>query len=459
MRFDPTTAAIRFGTGLSPFIAPPSGVDAMLGLLRGPDVMAGAFEIARFNTLLPDFERIKSLTVQRRQAKDAADREALVKKLRASTKAARLGALTDLAATVSRGVVTQDGLRERLTYFWADHFTAKGKNGPLRFAASSYVEEAIRPHITGRFADLLRAAVMHPFMLQFLDQSRSTGPKSVVGLKTGRGLNENLAREVLELHTLGVGGAYGQTDVRELAELFAGLSYTTGKGFVYRPAIAEPGAEIVLGKAYGGAKPALDDVLGFLEAVAIHPDTGRHIARKLVVHFVSDQPDADLVDDVAAAYLTSGGALMQTYAALLNHPLAWAVPMKKARQPFDFIVASFRALGLDAAAMRRLKAKDAGRLIHVPMRVMGQDWQNPVGPDGWDEAAEAWINPQGIAARIDWAMTAPQQMLRVEPDPRAVLESAVGDRAGPALRFAVGAADTKWAGVGLVLVSPEFQRR
>ena len=459
MSFDPVTAAIRFGTGLSPLIAPPADAAAMLGALHGPDAMAAAFPIPRFSDLQPVLRQIDDLVAQRRRAADQTDKNALSKQVRQFRKAAREAAPTYLNAAVARGMFAEDGFRERLCFFWADHFTAKGKTGVLRYSTSPYVEEAIRPHLAGRFADLLRAAITHPFMLVYLDQNRSAGPSSELGRKKGRGLNENLAREVLELHTLGVGGVYGQADVRQLAELLSGLTVRWGQGLVFNPNQAEPGAETVLGVDYGAEVPKMDDIYAFLEDLSLHPDTARHIAHKLAVHFVSDTPDAALVDHIAAAFIATGGDLTASYGAMLDHAAAWTLPARKARQPFDFVVASLRALGVDERRMMSLKYKDTLRLIGDPMRAMGQDWENPFGPDGWPEEAGAWITPQGIAARIEWAMIVPERLRRTVEDPRAVVDEALGPRASRQLRFAVSAAESKWEGLGLILVSPEFQRR
>ncbi|NHX27388.1 DUF1800 domain-containing protein, partial [Escherichia coli] len=268
-------------------------------------------------------------------------------------------------------------LRERLVRFWADHFTALGKNPILRGLEFGYVEEAIRPNITGSFAGLLKAAVTHPMMLHYLDQARAVGPNAP-GAKGVRGLNENLAREVLELHTLGVGAPYAQDDVRELAELFTGMTVNSEQAFNFRPRLAEPGAEEVLGQRYGGATARLADIHAALDDLAHHPATARHIATKLAVHFVADLPDTGLVDHIAGTYAQTGGDLLACYGALLDHPAAWGAEAQKARQPFDFVAASLRAL--DAPMPEGDKAPL--RLFARPMAEMGQPIEGPIGPDG-----------------------------------------------------------------------------
>jgi len=455
--FDSETAAIRFGTGLSPRIVPPGSVNDMLTRLTGPDVMAARFPIDGFARVEAVVWEIRQLNRDLR--KDPALAEVNREKIRLQRKQARRWQGDWLRATLARGAYTGDGMRERLVRFWADHFTVEGKRAITRTAVSTYIEDAIRPHINGRFADLLIAAEFHPMMLLYLDQVNSVGPNSVAAArKPGRGLNENLAREVLELHTLGVNGAYTQKDVFELAKLFAGLTYRRGKGFVYGANMAEPGAETVLGKTYGAGFQDLSHVTEFLQDIAVHPDTARHLAHKLVVHFVSDKPDAGLVDAVAAAYLDSGGELMAAYRAMLEHPEAWVMTAEKVKLPIDFIISAIRALGVPSDRLTKLRWKQIRNLVAAPLGLMGQPWQDPVGPDGWPEQAEHWITPQGLAARIQWAMTVPALIQPDLPDPRRFVDTALGGRVSDRLRFAAGAAELKSDGVGLILASPEFQR-
>ena len=237
MRFDPMLAAIRFGCGLSPKVAPPADAGAMVEMLRGPDLMAQAFPIDGFETVHAAFQDIRRARIKISKAKTAEEEQQAIKERRMRLQALRSQAATWFRNTLLRRALTEDALRERLTFFWADHFTAIGKGGGLQYGFMPYSEEAIRPHVAGRFADMLKAVIVHPVMLTYLDQNHSTGPNSPAARTSERvlGLNENLAREVMELHTLGVDGPYGQNDVRELAELFTGLSYNARFGFQFRP--------------------------------------------------------------------------------------------------------------------------------------------------------------------------------------------------------------------------------
>lgn len=445
-----TLAAIRFGTGLSPEIAPPRDAEDLLRSIRSPDDVARAFPVegwvSRFATLR-DWGRLR-----RARRDDDAAQEAF----RHVNRQVTGGYHTDLKNAVLRGATTRAGFRERLHWFWVSHFAVSDGNGHLRRNVASYHEEALRPNLAGRFADLLTAAVTHPAMLVYLDQAGSIGPNSVRG-RRGGGLNENLAREVLELHTLGADGGYTQRDVHQLAALLTGLSLAKDGSTVFQRNLVEPGAEVVLSRRYGGDTPNRHDIAAVLADLSVHPRTARHLSFKLARHFVADVPDAALVQAMTEAWTRSDGDLAQVYAAMLDHPAAWSPVLRKARQPLDMVVATMRATG----AARQLRAARIGtvrRTLTQPMARMGQPWLRPPGPDGWPEEAEAWVTPQGLAARLDWIADLVGR-LDEPPDPRAFVDTALGPLAGPRTRFAAEAAEDRLAGLGLVLASPAFQRR
>jgi uncharacterized protein (DUF1800 family) len=386
-----------------------------------------------------------------RAAKKAKDEAAAKEAQRAVDALALRGA----KAIFARALGSDDPYRERLVAFWADHFTVAPRNRTERALPGVLVDEAIRPHVTGRFADMLKAVTTHPAMLIYLNQEASFGPSSPKGKRQKKGLNENLARELIELHTLGVGAGYTQADVRELAELLTGLTVSPQEGFVFDKKRAEPGAETVLGVTYSGNGAA--PILKALDDLAARPETAAHLARKLAVHFVADDPDEGLVADLAARFRDTDGDLAAVAQALIAHPAA--AKGVKARQPFDFLVAAFRALGVGPEFILGLEPRPFRRLILDPLEAMGQPYLQAPGPDGWPEREADWITPQGLAARIDWAMQAPERLVRPLPDPRAFLTTALGARAGEKLTWAVGAAESARDGVGLILASPEFNRR
>jgi uncharacterized protein (DUF1800 family) len=442
----PEIAAIRFGFGLP---AAPPGVGAMMDRLTGPDTGAAAFPGAGLAAIGADWqaaaaarEGVRAGTTSR------ADYRAAVRVVQAH--AAR-AVQVDLA----RAVAAEDGLRERLVRFWADHFTTESRFLIDAALPAALVEDAIRPHVAGRFADMLQAATLHPAMLIYLDQVRSVGPNSAFGRRRGLGLNENLARELLELHSVGVGADYRQEDIRQAAEVLAGLRAEAGAAVRFDTTWAEPGAATVMGRVY--TPDTMRSVKDLLTDLAGHPATARHIARKLAVHFVADDPPPDLVEAMAGAWGRRGN-LRAVVRAMLGHPAAAAPPGAKVRQPFEFVAAALRALAVPPAAILSLGRGLARRRFILPLRAMGQEPFRPGGPDGWEETARAWINPQGLAARIAWAMEAPGDFV-VLPDPRALVDRALGPMADERLVWAVSAAEQRAEGVGLVLASPAFNRR
>jgi uncharacterized protein (DUF1800 family) len=461
VRFDPVLAEMRFGNGLSPVVAPPVSVTQMLDLLSGPDHVATRFPVETFTQYRERIIRVQDAWKVRQQQRGSEAAGFARKAVNLEKRAARKDRLFWLGQQVQRRTWTEDSLRERLVGFWADHFTAQGKAGLLRWSATPYVEEAIRPHVTGRFADLLLAATTSPLMLHYLDQYRSYGPNSQRATQRGGrdGLNENLAREVLELHTLGVGAPYDQADVRALALLFTGLSYQPEQGFVFRKPMAEPGLHEVLGVSYGGAQARLQDIQAALHDLARHPATARHIAGKLAVHFVADNPPEDLVAMLEARFLATDGDLLQVTAALLEHPAAWAPDLRNVRPPFDLMCAAARAMALPPDRFAGLNENALARLLRRPLEEMGQPWEAPPGPDGWPEEDTRWITPQGLAGRLRWAIGWPATVLDALPDPRDFASVALGTRLPEAVRFAAMAAENRAEGVGLILASPAFQRR
>jgi uncharacterized protein (DUF1800 family) len=322
------------------------------------------------------------------------------------------------------------------------------------------MQTAIRPHLTGLFEDLLIAAVLHPIMIKYLDQDRSVGPNSVHAARGGKftDVNENLAREVMELHTLGVNGPYTQTDVRELAELLTGLAVAKPMRLNFRKNMSEPGSETVLGRTYGGEDANINDVKAVLRDLARHPATAAHLARKLAVHFISDSPDPELLNALEARFLATGGDLGAVTEALLSHPAAWTPARQNVKPAFHYVASSLRALAVDPAAINALDERTARSMFISPMAQMGHLWQKPSGPDGLPEEDAAWIAPQGIAARLQWAITVPQMLMADLPDPRDFVGAALGDTIPPAVQFAADAAETRADGIGLILASPAFQR-
>lgn len=450
-------AAFRFGHGLPLPVGARPDPEGMLAQLAGPDAGLALFPGLSPAEVQAQFARsMQARQVARKTQRKSPERKIHTGILREVEEQLELF----LRLQIARGLESPDGLRERLVRFWADHFSALPRLRDQRAILVSRIDHAIRPHVAGRFADMLVAVELHPGLLIGLDQVASVGPTSRAGQRKGQGLNENLAREMIELHTMGVGAGYSQADVRQLAELLTGLDVTLEEGMIFAPGKAEPGAETVLGQTYGAE--GLEPIRTVMADLARRPETARHLSRKLAVHFLSDAPDEGLVARMAEAYLAADTALLPVIRVLLEDPAAWQPPLQKARQPFDFMVAALRGLGIDGATVLRMGNKPFRRMIREPMQLMGQDWESPRGPDGWPEAASAWITPQGLAARITWAMEVPGRLVAAGgmPDPAAFAGRVLGEMAGQGdLATWAARSESPREGVGLVLASPAFNRR
>ncbi len=430
-----TIAAIRFGYGLRPGEAPPAGAAALLDQLSRPETTDRS---AAFADRARQIGKLRA--ARREMGRDAGE---ALKPMRQRLVAM---AAEDALAKIGAALTSRTGFHERLHQFWCDHFTVAAKSPAVAALIARHEEQAIRPHVGGRFADMLKAAVSSPAMLAYLDQAGSVGPNSPAGRRRDRGLNENLAREVLELHTMGVGAGYSQGDVREFARLLTGFS-ADAEGFRFRPRIAEPGPKTVLGRSYGGGAPDPAPVHEFLEDLAQRPETAAHLSRKLAVHFVADDPPAGLVASMTEAWRAADGRLPAVCAAMLAHPASWSTFGAKVKQPYDFLISCLRALDLSAANLDR-GARRANPLFGA-LAQMNQPIFRPRGPDGWPEAAEAWVTPQGLAARMGVA-TALGRRFGDRLDPRALARDSLRDALGRETEFAVSAASEKWEGVALL---------
>jgi len=328
--------------------------------------------------------------------------------------------LREAIARTGIAITSPTSFHERWVRFWSDHFTVTGKQPVIGGLAGSFEREAIRPHVTGRFVDLLHAVVRHPVMLLYLDNARSFGPNSPAARLSDGGLNENLGREVLELHTLGVDGGYDQNDVRSLALMLTGWSLgrkgrdPVGGEFKFHQSAHEGGAHTLLGKTYpeGGVEQAEDA----LRDLARHPATARNVARELARHFVSDTPDEAATGRLARVFLETDGDLKQLALALLDMDAAWQ-PLTKLKTPDDLVVSCLRAVGTNGA--------DGGVLTAI--NELGQPpWMAP-SPKGWPDTASAWITPDRAMRRVDFAAAVAARAAPTIADPSLWAVSTMGD--------------------------------
>ncbi|MEO6218590.1 MAG: DUF1800 domain-containing protein [Sphingomonas sp.] len=357
---------------------------------------------------------------------------------------------------------------ERLVHFWANHFAISidkvqvvGLGGLLEF-------EAIRPNVLGKFRDMLNAVERHPAMLLYLDQAQSVGPNSVIGARVGNrpnrkiGLNENLAREIMELHTLGVRTVYTQSDVTEFARAMTGwtvaglsggprgrLTGTEGQAgdFIFAAPLHEPGARMIMGKLYDQqgehqAQAVLDDL-------AVHPATATHLATKLARHFAGDTPPPALVERMKAAYLKTGGDLPSVYRVLIDSPETWTPQAAKFKTPWEWSISSMRALGMRTAQPQ---------MVNGLLNQLGQPTWKPGSPAGFDDIAASWAGPDAILRRVEAAERFANRA-GATVDARALAPKIIPAAVAPATSQALARAESPGQALALLLVAPEFMRR
>jgi uncharacterized protein (DUF1800 family) len=362
---------------------------------------------------------------------------------------------SEALARIQRAALAECGFVERLVVFWSNHFCiSAGKGGLARMWAGSFEREAIRPHVLGRFADMLKAVEQHPAMLFFLDNQQSLGPDSRAGINRNRGLNENLAREIMELHTLGVGGGYSQDDVTSLARVITGWTFAGRQGqlgapgsFVFNANAHEPGAHRVLGKIYNAG--GVEQGEAVLADIARHPSTAKFIATKFVRHFVADDPPPALVARLQDVFTRTDGDLKALAVALVDSNEAWAAPISKMRSPYEYLIATAR--------IQARVPEDPGGVLGG-LNLLGQPLWSPAGPNGFPDTNAAWAAPEGMKLRLDIASQVASR-INNNIDPRQLLELAAADAASEDTRRTIERAESRQQAMAILLMSPEFQRR
>ena len=368
----------------------------------------------------------------------------------------RNGVRDEMVARTRLATATAQPFRERWTLFWANHFTVSAAKPKAAMLAGPFEREAIRPHVFGRFETLLVASSTHPGMLMYLDQERSTGPNSLAGARRVAGLNENLAREILELHTVGPDSGYTQADVTEFARALTGYSIGVDRdGFdqagvaLFRPNLHEPGPRTVMGRRYpeGGSEQAR----AILADLAANPHTADHLARKLAVHFVADDPPPQVVTRLREAWSDSRGDLSTVAIALVEAPEAWSPQPVKFKRPYEFLVSSYRTLGAVPA--------DGDKDVIGPLTQLGERPMSAPQPNGWSEQVSDWAAPDAVVKRLDWASRLAAAHADTVGSPVGLADAALGERLTLPVRAAIARAETRPEALTLLFMSPEFQRR
>ena len=450
------TAAIalnRFGLGARPDDSPPADPRGwLLGQFERYEVLPAAWQALPRTPALTQVMLARQRTLrQAAEGEKAAARQAWRREARETYVSAA-------GARANSALQTRTPFVERLVHFWANHFAVSVDKVAILGLAGAFEADAVRPHVLGRFEDMLLATARHPAMLLYLDQARSIGPDSPAALRAAegqqrrRGLNENLAREILELHTLGVRSGYTQGDVTEFARALTGWTLPAGEAddaqpFQFRRAMHEPGSRTFLGRPY--AQPGEEQARAILHEVATAPATARHIATKLARHFVSDDPPPALVERLSDAFVRTGGDLPSVYRELVVAPEAWTASAPKFKSPWEWAISSLRAVGRNEIAPMQLANT---------MNQLAQPVWRPGSPAGYDDIAAAWAAPDALVRRVEVAQRFAAQA-GAGIDARALAPRVLPGALNDATAAAIARAESPTSGLALLLVSPEFLRR
>ena len=462
MTISMTPAAIavnRFGLGARPDEAPPA--DGKQWLLA---------QFSRYQPVPPAWANqpgtaaLVAEYVKNRQEMRGANEEDKKSEKRMLSREIRDSYQSAVSARAESALTTPAPFIERLVHFWANHFAISMEKPAVAEFAGAFELEAIRPHVLGNFHDLLLAVEKHPAMLLYLDQANSIGPQSLAATRMAqrdpqkkRGLNENLAREIMELHTLGVRSGYTQADVTEFARAMTGWSIAgigndrnsqpEANGFAFRPALHESGSRTIMGRVY--SQPGKSQAEAVLRDLANAQSTATHIATKLARHFVGDTPPQKLVENLANVFLNERGNLASVYRALIAAREAWEPQPAKFKSPWEWLISSLRGLG----------RKNLNGLNIAPvMNQLGQPVWRPGSPAGYDDMAESWAAPNALLRRVELAQRLANPF-GDKIDARVLAEKLLMGTESTQTQTAIARAESASTGLALLLVSPEFLRR
>lgn len=358
--------------------------------------------------------------------------------------------LDEVRIRIEAAFSAEIGFTERLVWFWSNHFCISADK--IQSMSGAYEREAIRPHVLGRFTDMLLAAEGHPAMLFYLDNFVSMGASSIAGINRTRGLNENLARETMELHTMGARSGYTQDDVISFANVLTGWTLLPagdnpehGGEFSFNPRLHEPGAQTVLGKSY--ADDGVEQGRAVLRDLAAHPATATYLAAKLARHFIADTPPPALVERMAKVFVETSGDLKETAKAMVASPEAWSEPPTKLKRPSEWVVSMVRATGITQANSKRFTATQT---------LLGERLWRPNSPKGYPDDEASWID--GMGRRLDVANSFAER-LADKIDPQDVIENVLGSQVSTEVTQAVGRAESRQQALALLFMSADMQRR
>ena len=451
-------AANRFGLGARPWETGSIGDDAIEWLLQqipGPTRSYPA--LANLGSSAQTLTEVTGIRTMQREARRKASGRDAEDQAKDYGRTVRQHYTKQALARYQVATTTDYPFHERLVHFWSNHFAVSVEKQPLPAIAALYENEVIRPNISGKFVDLLIAVEQHPAMITYLDNQRSIGPASNAGMRrkrrqAGAGLNENLAREILELHTLGVNGGFTQSDVTTFAKVITGWSVgnngnRSGK-FEFRNAAHEPGAKTLLGKTY--RQSGVNQGIAVLKDLAASETTARFISTKLARHFVADEPPAELIDKLVNSYVVNDGDLGEAYETLVLAEESWDPVSRKYKSPSEYLISAMRAL--DHVPDNR------GRLFRS-LEFLGQAPFRPESPAGWPDTAEEWGGSDALMKRITWANSA-GNLMQGKVNPASLGDDVLGPAfAKSEARKAIRRAESASQGLTMLLASPEFQRR
>ncbi len=466
MKIESTIAANRFGLGARPGDLgkiEPQPQAWLLDQIQGPSRLSDDIRALPDSSVV--LREVAELRREQRSQQNNSSDEAAPDIVEKYGKVIRKHYIEQAHARYHAAATTDYPFHERLVHFWSNHFAISADKQPIPAVAGLFESEAIRPNVSGNFSDLLLAVEQHPAMILYLDNQRSVGPDSTLGKRASRGsragkvgLNENLAREILELHTLGVNGGYTQNDVTTFAKVITGWSiggeaengrFAEGEPgtFEFREVIHEPGTQKILGKKY--SQSGMDQGTAVMHDLALHPSTAKFLATKLARHFVADEPPTELVDKLAATYLENGGELSAMYETLIAAPQSWEKPFAKYKTPHDFVISTFRAFDY---------APDKAKFVIAALDLMGQTPYRPGSPAGWPDTAEQWGGADALYKRIEWCNTV-ARFVGSRANPVDLGDAVLGPVFGAETRKAIARAESNVQGITLLLAAPDFQRR